>query len=649
VTQATADRPTGWSEGQLRTLADLFAAIVEPAAEGESRRHAGLAAAALSEVADPADLRQVRLTLSLLGSRFGAPLLAQRRASSREATLRAWSTSPIPQRRTFFQLMKRLACFFAYADPGDSAANPRWEALGYRFVDEPVAPTQPVEGALVQVDRSKSDLLELEADVVIVGSGAGGGLIAARLAEAGRDVLVVEAAEYLAEADLPRNELDGFNQLYLDRGLTATSDLSIGILAGSAVGGGTLVNWTTCIEPPAPMRADWAKHHGLEGFDGANVDAHLARLSEELGFCDPPNIPPKDQLILDGAAALGWEAAPTQRNAADCGDCGACSFGCRRGAKRSGQRLHLAAAAERGAHLLAGAVVERIELTGGAATGVSGQVGDRPFRVRAGTIVIAAGAVRTPALLLASGLDHPSIGANLHLHPTSVITALMDKPIEIWRGTTQAARSLQLADLGVVIESAPAHPGLVAVALPWRGRDEMAQLMSEFGHSAPLIGILRDRDAGRVKLTRAGRPRVEYRISGHDAAAARAGLLAMARIARAAGAKRVSALGTPGDAVETDTGERAFNSFLDRLAAFDYRPNRAALFSAHQMGTARAGANPRTSACSPSGQVRRNTRGALIPGLYVGDASLFPTAVGVNPMVTVMLMASRVAEAIASS
>ncbi len=644
-----ADRPTGWSDSQLRTLADLFAAIVEPADDGEARRHAELAAVALSEVADPADLRQVRLTLSLLGSRLGAPVLAQRRASSREATLRAWSTSPIPQRRTFFQLMKRLACFFAYADPGESAANPRWEALGYRFVEEPVAPTQPVERALVHLDRSKSDPLELEADVVIVGSGAGGGVIAARLAEAGRDVLVLEAAEYLAEADLPRNEMDGFDQLYLDRGLTATSDLSIGILAGSAVGGGTLVNWTTCIEPPDRVRADWAKQHGLDGFDGADTDRHLARLRDELGFCDPPNIPPKDQLILDGAAALGWEAAPTQRNAADCGDCGACSFGCRRGAKRSGQRLHLAAAAEHGGRLLAGAQVERVELTGGVATGVSGHAGGRPFRVRAGTIVVAAGAVRTPALLLASGLDHPSIGANLHLHPTSVITALMDQPIEIWRGTTQAARSLHLADLGVVIESAPAHPGLVAVALPWRGRDEMARLMAEFGHSAPLIGIVRDRDGGRVKLSRAGRPRIEYRISGHDAATARAGLLAMARIARAAGAKRVTALGTPGEAVETDAGERAFNRFLDRLATFDYGPNRAAVFSAHQMGTARAGANPRTSACNPSGQVRRDTKGGLVGGLFVGDASLFPTAAGVNPMVTVMLMASRVAEAIASS
>jgi choline dehydrogenase-like flavoprotein len=275
-------------------------------------------------------------------------------------------------------------------------------------------------------------------------------------------------------------------------------------------------------------------------------------------------------------------------------------------------------------------------------------VGDRPFRVRARTVVVAAGAVRTPALLLRSGLDHPAIGRNLHLHPTTALTALLDEPVEIWRGPTQAARSLQLAERGVIIESAPAHPGLVAVALPWRGQAEMAALISDAQHSAPLIGIVRDRDAGRVRLTRAGRPRIDYRISAHDAATARAGLLAMARLARAGGARRITALGTPGDSLDVAEGEVAFNRFLDRLAAFDFSPNRGTLFSAHQMGSARAGANSQKSACDPFGQVRRDTRGGLIGGLYVGDASLFPSAVGVNPMVTVMAMAARVADAIAA-
>ena len=144
--------------------------------------------------------------------------------------------------------------------------------------------------------------------MVVVGSGAGGGVVAARLAESGRDVLVVEAAPYVAEPDLPRDELDGFNRLYLDHGLVATGDLSLAILAGAAVGGGTLINWTTSLEPPDWVRHEWAAEHGLEDFDGASTDRHLARLREELAFSAPPNIPAKDQLILDGAAALGWEA-----------------------------------------------------------------------------------------------------------------------------------------------------------------------------------------------------------------------------------------------------------------------------------------------------------------------------------------------------
>jgi choline dehydrogenase-like flavoprotein len=641
-------RPTDWSDGQLATLAEIFSAIVEPAYAGESRRHAELAAAALSEVADPADLRQVRLVVTLLGTRLGSLLVAQRRRRDLGQLLEAWSTSPLPQRRSFFQLVKRLACFFAYADPGPAGANPRWPLMCYAFPDEPIVETRPVERALIKVDAQATESLMLETDVVVVGSGAGGGLIAARLAEAGRDVLVVEAGRYLAEGDFPRNELDGFTQLYLDRGLTASADL-FGVLAGAAVGGGTLINWTTSIEPPDSDRSDWAQRFGLDGFDGPATDAHAARLREELGFCSPPNIPPKDQLILSGASGLGWEAAPTQRNAADCGDCGGCSFGCRRGEKRSGQRLHLALAAGHGARLLAGARVARVLVDAGAASGVTGIVAGRAFRVQARTVVVAAGAVRTPALLLRSGITHPVVGANLYLHPTAVITAQMPHDVQIWRGTTQAVRSLELVQRGVVIESAPAHPGLIAVATPWHGRAQLAAQMAGAGRDAPLIGIVRDRDAGRVRLTRSGRPRIDYRISDHDASTARVGLVAMAHIARAAGAGRIMALGTPGETYEPAAGsDRSFERFLARLDRFDFAPNRGTLFSAHQMGTARAGSDPRTTACDPYGQVRSDKRGGLIRGLYVGDASLFPSAVGINPMVTVMLMAARVAEGIAA-
>jgi choline dehydrogenase-like flavoprotein len=166
-----------------------------------------------------------------------------------------------------------------------------------------------------------------------------------------------------------------------------------------------------------------------------------------------------------------------------------------------------------------------------------------------------------------------------------------------------------------------------------------------------LVGIVRDQDGGRVTVSRSGRPRVEYRISRRDAATARRGLLAMARMARAGGADRLVALGTPAawhDVLpHTDrASERDWDAYLDRLASFDFAPNRGSLFSAHQMGTARAGSDQRRSACDPYGRVRADAKGALVHGLYVADGSLAPTAIGVNPMVTIMALAARVADSI---
>jgi len=609
-------------------------------------RHARLAAAALSEVAEPADLRQLKLTIDALEAPVGLPRLTGTRPFSRmsqadrERLLLHWSTSRIAQRRTFFQTIKRLAGFFAYADPGLDGPNPRWAQIGYSVPEHDLPDASYLDSALVRPTEWAGDL-ELEAEVVIVGSGAGGGVAAARLAEAGHSVLVVEAGPYVPEQEMPTNELDAFNRLYLDHGMTSSADLGIAILSGAAVGGGTLVNWTTCIEPPSWVRERWARDHGLEGFDGAEGEEDLARLRVELGFSPPPSVGPKDQAILDGAAALGWEAAPTERNADSCTDCGACGFGCRRGAKKSGPRLHLAMAARHGARLLADARVDRLVIANGRASGVRGTLPHgRQFVVNAGKVVLAAGALRTPATLIRSGVDHAAVGSYLRLHPTAAIGARFDGEVSMWRDTMQAARSLEFIRKGVIIESAPGHPGLIALAFPWQSAARQAEMMRDIRHYAPLIAIVSDSDGGRVRVSRSGRARIEYRISERDAEKARLGLVAAARVARAAGANRMVALGTPAEWLDDPADERAFGSYLERLHRFDFRPNRGTIFSAHQMGSARAGTDTRTSVCDPEGRVRG------VGDLYVADASLFPTSVGVNPMVTVMAMATRVARTV---
>ncbi len=369
---------------------------------------------------------------------------------------------------------------------------------------------------------------------------------------------------------------------------------------------------------------------------------------------------------MKGASALGWDAAPLERDAEGCGDCGACGFGCRRGAKRSGPRAHLAEAAEHGARFLVRARADRLLIESGAVVGLTGSVerGDGsvvPFTVRARQVVASAGALRTPGLLAASGLEHPAIGANLRLHPVAVVAGRMPWPVEMWRGTMQAASCNRFARPGpadgevrapahggFIIESAPAHPGLIALAFPWSGASDHALRMTRVRSYAPLVGIVRDAGSGHVRTSRSGHVRIDYSIGGADAQTARRALVEMARLARAAGALEVIALGTPGamSVAGPEVSSRRWDAYLRELASFDFRSNRGFLFSAHQMGTARAGSDPRTSACDPWGRVRSDTSGGVVRGLYVADASLFPTASGVNPMVTVMVLARRVARTI---
>ncbi len=226
----------------------------------------------------------------------------------------------------------------------------------------------------------------------------------------------------------------------------------------------------------------------------------------------------------------------------------------------------------------------------------------------------------------------------------------------MWLGPMQAARSLQFAApergrYGYAIESAPGHPGLIALALPWEGTDAHADLLRNIRHVAPLIAITRDGGEGRVRPTRAGRVRVDYRLDQTGIATMRHALVSMSEMARAAGARQIVALGTPPrwhgrGGFGAGQEERTFIVFQDALRAFDFGPNRASVFSAHQMGSVRMG-GPVDDPCDPRGRVR-SKGGAIVPGLYVADGSLFPTGLGVNPMITIMALARRVARTIAA-
>jgi choline dehydrogenase-like flavoprotein len=308
--------------------------------------------------------------------------------------------------------------------------------------------------------------------------------------------------------------------------------------------------------------------------------------------------------------------------------------------------------------VLADASVRRVELADGRAAGVAGWLSDgarpgRPFRVRADQVVVAGGALRTPLILEASGLRHPALGRHLHLHPAVVVAARMPEPVDAWVGPMQAARSLEFvrggADHGgFFIETGPAHPGLAASAFSWEGGARSRALMRDIAHVIALGGALRDTSIGRVRWSRAGRPRIEYRLNRSDRRTAARALVELSRLGRAAGATELIAAATPADRIDLAAADGgAWEAFLHRRATADLAPNRTFVFSAHQMGTARAGGDPRTSVCDPHGRVR-GSAGQPVTGLYVADGSLFPSAAGINPMFTIMTLAERTARAVAA-
>ena len=662
------------SPSEQATLRELASTFV-PAAHAS--RVASIAADALERAVDPSQLLQLRLVLRLLeqplanlatGAGFAA--FHDMDAPARERLLLRWIGSPLLLRRSGVNAFRKLLTFIAYADPG-TPDEPNQLPIDIGYVrDDPPLPPQLAAIKPIDVDRRAGGAddapVELTADVVVVGSGAGGGVVAAELAKAGRAVLVVEAGPFVDESTMPRDELDAYGRLYLNYGLLSTWDGAITMLAGSGVGGGTLVNWMTCLDAPADVRAEWVREHGLEGVDGAGWAADVATIERELGVAPSVSIPPKDELIRRGATELGWESDVIRRNATDCGDCGSCPFGCRRGAKQSGIRAHLATAVAHGARVLDRArVTTLIQGPGGSLQGVAGHLApaaldapfgapSRPFTVRASQVVLAAGALRSPAILQASGIEHPAIGRYLRVHPVPVVGAIHHEPVDMWRGTMQAVRSMEFANAEpgrrpYVIESAPGHLGLLALVLPWEGAASHADLMARARQFSPLIAITRDGGEGRVQLTRAGRVRIDYQLDDLGRATARHALVAMARLARAGGAREVVAVGMPLLRHRIDGGPdeaRRFGAFERALAGMDFNPHRGTIASAHQMGTLRMGGEAATHPADPSGRLRRDSRGSIITGLYVADTSTFPTALGVNPMITVMTMARRVSRTI---
>ncbi len=561
-----------------------------------------------------------------------------------DARLASWSTSRLAVKRQAFQALKRLIAIVHYAD-APTGTNPTWATIGY---PGPLGPPPAVPKRITPLTIAADTTLDT--DVVIVGSGAGGGVMAGELAAAGRDVLVLEKGPYLNEADFTHREVETLERAYDAGGLMTTDDLGLVVLQGSCLGGGTVINYTTSFHTPEQVREEWAADHALPHFRereySDSLDAVAARVHVTRDEHRPSG---RDTVLIRGLERLGWHHGLLPRNTHGCSqadDCGYCGYGCRRGAKQSTLRTYLEDAAASGARFVVHTEVSRVWRSQGRATGVEAVVrapGQPPRRltVRAHTVVVSAGAIHSPALLMRSGIELPALGHHLALHPATAVFAFMDEDVRPWSGTVQAHYSDQFGDLdrgyGFKFETAPVHPGLAALAMPWQSRAAFADVMRQLPKIA-LVGILlRDRHGGRVRVDRDGQPVVRYRLSAYDAGHLRRAVAGAGELLEAAGAREICTPQAGWVAYRPADGAAARRRWLSQIDATGLGPNQITLVTFHQMSSCRMGANRDTSVVNAEHQVWD------VPGLYVVDASAFPTASGVNPMLTIMGMAHRAA------
>ncbi|MCS6836381.1 MAG: GMC family oxidoreductase N-terminal domain-containing protein [Anaerolineae bacterium] len=637
----------------LRSICDTFIPSLPSASEIRrySAEHTQLAERveeALLVATDEAARTELKLLLNafevgpvngLLGGSWAA--FSALPLAEREKLLAQWATSGLEVRRKAFMALKRVILFMGYTNQPDGK-HPIWREIGYGPLPPPSDEPRPIEPLAITDSRT------LETDVLVVGSGAGGGVVAGELSAAGFDVIVVEKGGYQAERDFTGDELRSNQDLFEKQGALTTEDTSIMVLAGATLGGGTTVNWNASFRTPAHVLEEWARDYGLDFVISADyqasMDAVMARTNVNTAESHPN---PNNRRFADGCAALGYHLDVIPRNVKGCEDCGFCNFGCPFGSKQGTLKTYLQDAYARGARIIVKAHVLRVLHEDGVATGavVEATGPDNKVRlitIRARIVVVAAGAIHTPALLRRSGLTNPNIGANLRLHPTSVIFSLFDEPIRTWQGAPMTRISKQFADLdgrgyGVALEVAPAHPGLTAATMPWISASRHKELVAQMERLGNVIAITRDYYGGRVKLDKRGQPILDYRLHPYDRNHLLRGLLEALRIHHAAGAEEIYA---PQNALlgwKRRSGDN-FASFLHKVETAGLEPLNFPLFSAHQMASARMAADPKRGALDLTGQTWE------VENLFVADGSVVPTATGVNPMMSIMAMAHYVAQ-----
>jgi choline dehydrogenase-like flavoprotein len=447
----------------------------------------------------------------------------------------------------------------------------------------------------------------VRADAVVVGTGAGGAVAAKELAEAGLDVAMLEEGEWVEPHELTARPRDISPRLYRDGAQVVTmGNVPIPMPLGRAVGGTTLLNSATCYRTPPSLLERW----GLWSPD--ELEPYFRRVERIFNVCRVPRevAGANAHAMERGAQALGWSGEYLHRAARGCIGSGVCAFGCPSGGKQHTANTYVPLAWDAGAKTYTGCRVSEVLVKDGRAVGVrAGRL-----RVDAELVVVAGGAIETPRLLQRSGVR--GAGRNLSIHPCSGVWAEFDEPIEQWRGVPQAYAVDEFAHQGIMLEGWGGPPDMLALSLPEAGA-EHRRLMLKARHVAQAGLMIRDTSRGRV-----GRRLIRYDVNEHDTALMVEAIRRAAELELAAGARRVHLPIRGAEPVQR----------AEELRTLRAKPGRLGLSAFHPLGTAAAGT-----------VVDEDLRVNGVDGLMVADGSVVPSALGVNPQLTIMALATRAA------